>query len=329
MNNKLFILVIVLHNKMPARQLFVESLDDEQLLAVKERIKSRYSNNRVIPSNQKLGDILEADRKRLLRLGITPEQLADRIDSLVGQAKTIAEITRPSSQREEYLRGGVALANGFRVSESHCRCQDSCPFSEETRYAETCGYTSGNYGIQGKGEKVTFTALMPHLLRDHHFTVFHPRHSDEGVLPLEHVVKALDVQPGVDYSPKRVTLVNWVSNLSRYNSAAGIRFGPFSLRERFPGRQELVENPDAEIEVAEGVTFYRKGGLGLLVCRKDNVPLPSGEVRIGESTLKDRFYKIGRLAVVDPYRLISDSTGRSLSKGQLPLKPKRTVYIVG
>ncbi|MEK6946365.1 MAG: hypothetical protein AABX32_02055 [Nanoarchaeota archaeon] len=314
---------------MPARQLFVESLDDEQLLEVRRRFTKRYSNKRAIPTNRKLRDLLESNRKLLQRLNVAPEQLADRIDSLVGQAKTIAEVTRSYSQREEYLRAGVALANGFRVSEDPCRCQDSCPFSEETRYTETCGYTSRNYGIQGKGEEVTFTALMPHLLRDHHFTVFHPRHDDQGALPLEYVVRALDVKPGVDYTPKRVTLVNWVSDLGRYNSAAGVRFGPFSLRERFPGRQELVENPDTEIEVAEGVTFYRKGDLGLLVCRKDNVPLPSGEVRIGESTLKDRFYKIGRLAVVDPYQLISDSNGKSLSKGQLPLKPKRTVYIVG
>src|SRR3989338_6196941 len=119
---------------MPAGQLLVESLDDARLLEVRRRFTKRYSNPRVIPSNQKLGDLLKVDSGLLQKLGVTPEQLADRIDSLVGQAKTITEITRPYKQREESLRAGVTLANGFRVSESNCRCQDSCPFSEETRY---------------------------------------------------------------------------------------------------------------------------------------------------------------------------------------------------
>jgi hypothetical protein len=94
---------------------------------------------------------------------------------------------------------------------------------------------------------------MAHLVRDHNFF--------EGNTPYrlnpEAAVKVLELQPGVDYTPKTEMEVLWISGGSTSDPDGD-----------FCGSQETMQSAERTIDIAPGAKLYLAGDKGLIVARE-------------------------------------------------------------
>lgn len=174
----------------------IDDLSPEQIEQIEQNAqKGGFSVSGFLNSGERLKNIIERDDQTLKRLGITHAQIADRLESIIGKAKRLEQLGLAPVVEDSF----VVLETGF------FGIQD-CPFINPN--GEPCqNYTSYDYSIENvnNGISITFSGLIMHLVRDHHFF----EGSVSYRLDPEQVIKALDIQPGQDYSPKYVTEKIW------------------------------------------------------------------------------------------------------------------------
>ena len=274
--------------KIP-KQMFIEDLSSEQIEAIENRMRpSQSSYVGFLGQNESLKEVIETDNKTLEKLGITYKQVADRLDSLMGQAIRFEKVSEESGGNcYKKIREGILIDGFLRVIPEQFRGSQECPFFNETvpskdgegTYYYTCG--SGRYDFIVKNEKqgtaIKFPELMSHLVRAHHFFEGNTRYR----LNPEETVKVLELEPNTDYTPITKTESIWKCNSSTWN-----------VDGDFLGSQEIIRNADEEFRVAWRARAYIKGDKGVIVSKRNlNLRKP---LKINDACLRSTYISRGQ-----------------------------------
>ena len=202
-------------------------------------------------------DVIERDEQTLRQTGISAQQIADRLESLVGQARYIQRTGGA------LLTSEVVVEKFFKVSRVGYRGSQDCPF-EDTR-GEKCQETgSEDFSVEHLHDQsvLSFPALAIHLIRDHHFFEGNVLYRVEP----EQAIAVLGLEPGINYAPKRRTEAWWVPH-----------WGAMRPTELSGPQQrvidEILAEPDEDIDLGgEGRVIVR--GEQAVIFAIERVRLP-------------------------------------------------------
>ena len=192
------------------KQLFIEQLSPKEIARIETRMRPMaFSWEGFLDHTQTLASVITSDSATIQKLGITHKQIGDRLESLMGQATRQVEFIAhfPYDNNSEVEEEQETIEEVFLVAVERWMGLQFCPFFyEEVKDEESigtrvycCGSTSQDCTIYNKRQKrsVTFSGLMPHLVRDHHFFEGNTSYR----LNPEWVIHVLEIKPGVDYTP--------------------------------------------------------------------------------------------------------------------------------
>ena len=200
-----------------------------------------------LSEDERLIEVYEKDQKTLARLGITFDQVADRLQDIAEKAFHNAHLMSRFHVKNKYgdtywdlVRRGVPVDGKMSVSfESYMGYQD-CPFQPVVTAigpkGSKCDMSDTDFtvcvGLKNRGGRPSFffSWLHIHLIRDHHFFEGNTKYR----LDPETCVKALDLQPGVSYKPTYTSQTRW-------KMVSGSCGGEPSLKELLDVARECVK----------------------------------------------------------------------------------------
>lgn len=143
--------------------------------------------------NDRLEEIIKKDKETLEKLGITHKQIADRIESITGQAKRIAYLD--NGKKTKYIVEKI-----FEVELIGWMGYQNCPYG--------CKDT-GSYDYKIKnlefGKTLFAPELIVHLIKKHSFFEGNTKYRVDP----QKAVKILEIKQGVDYTPKKAKEFIW------------------------------------------------------------------------------------------------------------------------
>ena len=245
----------------------------------------RMSRSGFLHESESLRDVIERDSATLLRAGITHEQIADRLECIVGRAMRIVELAYRSRgendppQPEDLWQKGVQ-AGPFSLKRDSWEGSQDCPFV--TAEGDACEYSTYAYcdfvvTNTRSGLPLPFPGLAIHLIRDHHFF--------EGNVPHrvhpELACAVLHLEPGVDYSPKWATEWVWVT---QWGTTESLEKWRQSVHNRHLVR--ALDESDAVVPVGDRGHLYFRGDLCVAVS--DGESWIRRDLEVCGATFRDR-----------------------------------------
>ncbi|MDE3045730.1 MAG: hypothetical protein KGJ02_03705 [Verrucomicrobiota bacterium] len=176
-----------------------------------------------LAANESVVTVCDADDATLQKIGITYQQIADKLNAVMAKAKTISNHHLLVGQRNmpiivegrlkvEYLDNGLG--------------SQECPFGDDAK-------GSLNYKVSHlqTRESFSFPQLGPHLIEEHNFF---EGHTDYRMEP-ETMCRVLELKPGVNYKHSTVKEQRWTPS----DHCGGINKEEIKVTQKFP-QQELI-----------------------------------------------------------------------------------------
>ena len=179
-------------------QLFIDRLSPTELHAIERLMRDRkFSGSRFLGPGESLAERIRADAAVLAELGVTHDQISDRLDGIVREANRLRDALQGTpeyqSRMEEYLMrvwqddsqdisrfvqeeramNAVTVEGRFYVAEAGYRGFQLCPFDfhYDGSSIHSCGRASRDIEIRNisNGMSILFSELLIHMIRDHQF----------------------------------------------------------------------------------------------------------------------------------------------------------------
>ena len=193
-------------------QLYIDDLSRDQVAALEERMRpGEFSGVGFLGTHESLREVIERDSATLRERGVTHDQIADRLEYFIGRYERLHELAR----REDISHGRYrntaidTLPGGVKLELRGYFGSQGCPWAliqEPTDKTVTCGETSFDWTLRNaQGDELSFSGLMPHLIRDHHFFEGNTGYRVDPVRAIE----VLGIEPGVDYAPRYAEEAIW------------------------------------------------------------------------------------------------------------------------
>ena len=248
----------------------LQELSANQIAEIERRMRpGASSQGGFLANREQLAKVIARDEEACAKRGISPEQIADRLETLVGRADRRVSLALAIGDQDarSMIDGfmndegeGVSI-EGFRITGHHFRGLQECPFSDE---CERSPYACANYTlIQLQSSRaITFPGLIFHLIRDHHFF--------EGDVPYRldpgRAIDALELRPGIDYAPIYATETCWrPSSFTSNTYEKAIQHPVF--------RSQLFDPEDARnvFDLAPGVRILWNGEMCIASADREHV----------------------------------------------------------
>lgn len=193
-------------------QRFLSEIEEKDILKIEKRLRSSKYGHHLLGPDESVSKIILQDEQNLKSIGITCEQIAGRLETIIGLA-----------HRHKAIWGHNLIAHGcdvtlgsknFRVNMLDCLDDQRCPFrrgkNEDKTQDHDCGLLCGRHWdslIQnlGNNTSVYLDLHIVHLIRDHHFFGAGKMQRQD---PLR-LVQLLDIKTGEDCQPKKVDEEYW------------------------------------------------------------------------------------------------------------------------
>lgn len=230
-----------------SKQRYIDDLSGEELRLIEGRMRpGRYSQQGFLGPEESLRQVIERDSRFLRERDITHEQIADRLDYLVGKYKRTNELARrEANARGSLLERKVDAVPGGKLRVDGRFGWQTCPWAlKDTDTEPSCGMTDLDWDYRNtSGDELSFSDLIPHLIRDHHFF--------EGASPYrvdpERAITVLDIRPGVDYAPRYIEEAIWKQTDP---SMIGIEHKEDFERFRWPDFLTTVTTPAGDVKIS-------------------------------------------------------------------------------
>ena len=162
----------------------------------------RSSQDGFLAKGEDLEEIRAKDSATLERLGITHEQVSDRLEYLMGRAKHLAYEYKG---KDHWKR----IEKGFDVGDVNvsfvCYCgYQGCPWDCPGKH-DLYTWSSADFTMKNDRGSIFASELHVHLVLFHKFFEGHTKYR----LDPEQCVKVLGLKPGVSYKPKYTTKPIW------------------------------------------------------------------------------------------------------------------------
>ena len=161
-----------------ANTLYINNLTEAEIARVEARLRPNQSSMvGFLGQNESLKEVIHQDAETLRRLGLTNEQVADKLEYLV---------TNPRD------------AHGFKVEARTYRGWQEDPFQEGWNMPP---HSNADFTVTNSaGEAVSFPGLVIKLIRDYQF--FEGKRTSYRLDP-EEAVRVLQIKPGKEYKPQQ------------------------------------------------------------------------------------------------------------------------------
>ena len=161
-------------NKYMTINLYIDTLTEVEIAKIEARLRPNQSSKiGFLGPSESLKEVIYQDAETLRRLGLTHEEIADKL---------------------EYLVSNPQKSHGFKVDSRRYRGSQQDPFQEGR---SSVPHSNKDITITNSiGEVVTFPGLIIKLIRDYQF--FEGRGTSYRLDP-ENAVKILHIQPGEKY----------------------------------------------------------------------------------------------------------------------------------
>lgn len=207
----------------------------------------RSSDAGFLDDTESFLEIIEKDSETLLKEGITHEQIADVLETIVGKTRRTLELEYRAGLEEIWNRvdRGIQLDSVIpgliSTFFSYAGYQD-CPLCEEEDdpfVKSDCDFT-----VTKGNESNFFSELHIHLIRKHHFFEGHTKYRLEP----SKIIKMLNLRSGVSYKPIYNTEKVWQS----YGGMSSSNFSvDKALKEMTQDKKVIYEKgQDADIPAA-------------------------------------------------------------------------------
>lgn len=203
----------------------LESLSAKEYQRIEARcLDSDYATGAMLKEKQTLKEVIEADQAYLNSIGITFQQIADRLNYFL---EVDPELEKPQTKPKFYVGRGwsgrgvtswTITVDGrkFEIHALPFGGAQECPFHKESAVKDSYkGYEYGSvdYVIVDTVNQVElrFGDLLLHLIEKHHFF------EGPGVqyrLEPQKVVEFLQLKPGINYKVPRIDIPQWKSDSS-------------------------------------------------------------------------------------------------------------------
>ena len=185
-------------------------ISEEEFATIEQRMyPGKSSDSGFLQQGEKLEEVMEVDQKYLQSVSITYEQIADRLETIVGKyyrcqylhsQKNLDDVDSPAHMVEEKYMIGHWTYNGAQT----------CPFQNEELDKAYHGFDYGDTDITirniNTGRSIVFNTLLLHMIRQHNF--FESPKSSHRLEPGQ-VIELLEIKPNVDYKPAYKYYQRW------------------------------------------------------------------------------------------------------------------------
>jgi hypothetical protein len=141
-----------------------EGLTPEQIAEIEARMRDRaFSESGFLGPGESLTARIADDARTLAQRGITHAQVAARLETLVARRARAWALAR---RQRRMIVDPVQVEPGFSVQSLRFMGYQDCPWA-----AAGCPSTDSTHEVHNArlGRSLTFSGLMPHLVRDHRF----------------------------------------------------------------------------------------------------------------------------------------------------------------
>lgn len=187
-------------------QRFIQDISPKDLLKVERRMRSRKNGHALLKEGESLESVIRMDNEILEQAGITHDQIAARLEYILGLAHKHRNIWTCDSSNVKIGQ------DNFFVRITEWSTIQKCPFRRglvdnvQHECSLVCNAGFDYFVVNNQSDKsVEFQAIMVHLIRDHQFlggSVL------ERLDPLG-LIELLNITPKVDYTPRIVEEEYW------------------------------------------------------------------------------------------------------------------------
>ena len=232
---------------MPTRaeEIMIENLSSSEIEAIEERMRpGHYSRAGFLNETERLKTVIQRDREALAEMGITPKQIADRLDGIMAQALRLRSM---HMYRPEAAQAFTPLIEEkFSVAIMGYLGWQQCPYKTGIDFCGKSSHDLEIYNVEND-EDIQFPGLIAHLIRYHHFF--------EGNSPYrldpKQAVKTLELKPGVSYESQTAIEYFWTET---------------NALDEIQRAKELINDDAFSLDIADSAVFRfdAKEGLGIL-----------------------------------------------------------------
>jgi hypothetical protein len=261
----------VMQHPRPDLVAFVGDLAEDRIGALEAQMRpGAASRAGFLGNSDRLIDVVTRDDETLRILGVTHEQIADRLESIVQQAWREDEL---SKRFEELLDAEPSFSSPHNALVEGCFClyvaayfgHQNCPvctmrFANTKKPIVVHSYSSVDFTLTNRRRqsKIWFPGLIIHLVRDHHFFEGDTRYR----LDPTDAVQVLEIVPGVDYSPRYDQERLWL----HLGSILPVDGGKEEVGDISLPIEDMVASPDNCIELNEVIRAFIVGNSCVLVA---------------------------------------------------------------
>lgn len=184
-----------------------DQLSADEFQQIESRMyPGQYSQEGFLQPGEKLQKVIDTDAKFLTSVGITYDQIADRLDTIIGKYYRLLNLAAENGEKSDQ----IIVESKYQVSRVGYMGAQECPFQNQELDKSYHGYEYGSndFTISNlqTGHSFTFNTLLIHLILDHHF--FESPKSSHRLDPAQ-VISMLDIKPNVVYTPNYRSYVYW------------------------------------------------------------------------------------------------------------------------
>lgn len=202
-----------------------EKLSEKEFDEIEQRMyPGKYSGVGFLQEGERLRDVINADDLYLKSVGITYEQIADRLETIVGKYSRTIEL----EHKDDAVIGDVSkimllfgkekkrtVENRYLISDVSYMGAQECPFQNKKLDNRYHGYAYGSRDLTVYDtvteREIVFNTLLPHMIRCHKF--FESPKSSHRLEPRD-VIEILEIKPDVCYKPMYKYYHQWSSEFS-------------------------------------------------------------------------------------------------------------------
>lgn len=223
----------------------LSTLDPREIEDIELKCRGSQPNGAIfLGTNETLQGVIEADLQDLAYVGVTPGEIADRLDAIADRVVKEAKQRRQS----KLPSGDMEIEDGDLIySIQTWYGGPSCPFGCEAGTALDF-FIQGKEGAPHYKSIVKFSGLIPHMVREHHFFEGKAANSGHRVEPL-----ALCLLLSLGNKDREEIENTFAQRLIQdlYNPHALIRETALAYVRRFSGNPRISEAVAPHVEQAK------------------------------------------------------------------------------
>lgn len=187
----------------------------EELSTIEKRMYAgQMSESGFLAEGERLDDVYQKDKTFLESVGITYQQIVDRLETLLGKYYRTVNLEYKKTKETNYGKTPTLVEGKYEITHTTWMGAQRCPFQNYDKDNGYHGYSYGDTDITIRnienGSTISFNTLLTHMIKMHQFFEGSVSHRLDPQL----VIETLDIKPNINYKAERKHYYSWQSSSS-------------------------------------------------------------------------------------------------------------------